>query len=212
MTHDRTRSITDQFEDWLDGLSPPASMRDNAERMQKEKLSLLRIVLKFSPDEHWGAFINEALDECAMTMKARVWPTQNELGTAFRNMRREKVGGASGGFARQPGPRDAAEIVSDQMSRGEPVGEFWLYGISACELIARGLVDRQTMEAYRSGAFFARKSFYGEDEAKAWEAQAKDRHETAKELWRNRNAPRRRRDVSGMRNLVCEGASDYVSF
>jgi hypothetical protein len=212
MTHDRTRAITDQFEAWLDGLNPPASMRENPERMQKEKLSLLKIVLRFSPADAWAAFIDEALDNCAMLMKARVWPTQNELGAAFRNHRKESPRAFGGGFGTPAHNSDPASIVAARMDRGEAVGEDWLYGISACEMIARGLVDRQTMEAYRSGAFFARKTFYGEENARAWEDQAKSKHETAKDMWRNRNAPRRGREMGDLRKLVCEGASDYVSF
>lgn len=82
------------------------------------------------------------------------------------------------------GQKDAATRTAERMARGEPVGEMWLYGILACEMGARRLIDETTMRAYRSGAFFARRDIYGEKEALAWEAAAKADHEKAKQVWR----------------------------
>jgi hypothetical protein len=80
---------------------------------------------------------------------------------------------------------DRFVITAGRMSRGEPVAEGNLYGREACDLIRRGLVDRDTMTAYRSGAFLARRNTHWEAAALAWEADAKERHETAKHTFRD---------------------------
>lgn len=80
--------------------------------------------------------------------------------------------------------KDSAQIASERMARGEAVGDIWLYGILACELAARRLVDERTMRAYRSGAYFARRQVYGEAEALHWEKNAKAEHEKAKAVWK----------------------------
>lgn len=80
---------------------------------------------------------------------------------------------------------DPLQNVAAKMHAKEPVGEHYLWGRLAVDLLARGLVDHETMGAYRSGVFFARKKQYGEAAAIQWEAEAKARHEAAKDSARN---------------------------
>lgn len=79
-------------------------------------------------------------------------------------------------------------ITGNRMAAGEAVGEGYLYGADAVELIARKLVDRPVMTKYRSAAFFRRKDIYGEEAALRWEAEAKERHESAKRAHKERVA------------------------
>ena len=79
-------------------------------------------------------------------------------------------------------------IIGKRMANGEPVGEGYLYGREACELISRRLVSQDVMTAYRSGAFLARRGMYGADAALAWEADAKATHEHARIVRAERKA------------------------
>lgn len=83
---------------------------------------------------------------------------------------------------------DRFEITGARMAAGEHVGEGYLYGSDAVELIARGLVDEPTMRRYRSAAYFRRKDAYGHDAATAWEGAAKQRHDDARKVRRARVA------------------------
>lgn len=78
---------------------------------------------------------------------------------------------------------DPVEMASHRMHEGEPVSESYLWGVSAIELIAQGLIDEETMTAYRSGAFVSRREQAGEDAAIRWEQDAKARHQSAKEAY-----------------------------
>ena len=89
---------------------------------------------------------------------------------------------------------DPEAIAARKMNAGEPVGENWLYGQDACRIIAKGLITEETMRAYRSGAFLARKSVNGEAAALAWEASAKARHDDARKWFRD--SDRSMRDVT----------------
>lgn len=107
-----------------------------------------------------------------------LWPTEKEIRDAAK-------------AANRTGPQSAApvfdrhEINAKRMSKGEAVGEYYLYGREAVEMIRRGLVDEPTMKRYRSAAFFARKDVQGEAAALKWEAEAKERHEAAKLMLRD---------------------------
>ena len=88
---------------------------------------------------------------------------------------------------------DPAVIVAKRMQDGKAYPETALYGIVACEMIARGLVDHETMTKCRSAAFFRRKDVYGEASALKWEAERKADHEASKVVWRDKSDREARR-------------------
>lgn len=85
-------------------------------------------------------------------------------------------------------------IIATRFANGEPVGEGYLYGRAACEMISRRLVTKEVIEAYRSGAFLSRRGIYGQEAALKWEADAKGNHETARAVHgANKESPERTR-------------------
>lgn len=99
---------------------------------------------------------------------------------------------------------DPFEITAAKMRAKEPVGETYLWGRQAVELIARGLVDQATMESYRTGAFMARKDQYGAQAAIRWEDEAKLRHLAAKEAYRQRKDDGRPIEPETLRRLQAD--------
>jgi hypothetical protein len=103
------------------------------------------------------------------------------------------------------------------MRAGEPVSEGYLWGREAVQLIARGLIDQTTMEGYRTGAFTARQEQYGEDHAVRWEAEAKARHQSAREAYHGRKDDGRPLDPEILRRMQADldavaGAMDRRSY
>lgn len=186
MTDIRTAEISGLFTRWLERYSPPRSMDGNARAQQDETAALLGVILRFAPKDGYHGFVTRVLDQCSSQMKTRAWPTVHELGAVCSNARKEHRSDAlSVDLDMTP-----EGITARKMQRGEPVGEGWLWGANAVALIRAKLVDQQTMEKYRSGAFLARRAVYGEESALAWEAEAKERHEAAKAVVRGENGPR----------------------
>ena len=183
MTAIRTAEITGLLTRWLERYTPPAQIRENERAQQDEAQALLAVLLRFAPQTGYGDFVAKAFDQLEYQMKTRAWPTKGELGAVCSNLRKEAPRATD-----ITGNADmtAEAITARRMQRGEPVGEGWLYGRAAVELIAAGLVDRETMTRYRSLAFFARKDLYGEAAAKAWEAEAIARHDAAKAVHKDR--------------------------
>lgn len=113
-----------------------------------------------------------------------MWPTEREIrdaGAKHRELARS--GGGEPTTDMSP-----AALVARQMARGEPVGEHWLYGLSACEMIGRGLVSEPEMTRYRSSWFHSLVRMYGRERAEKIEADARARHESASEVWAQRAA------------------------
>lgn len=85
---------------------------------------------------------------------------------------------------------DPHKIAAKRMRTGEPVGESYLWGREAVALIATGLIDEQTMTDYRRGCFEAKREAYGIEYAERWEAEARARHQCAKEAFKERKEGR----------------------
>lgn len=167
---------------YLDRRQMPRRLEGKGGAMEDEVRALLGTLSRYAPrgaDQlaAWWPGFEVALGEIIV---GGIWPTEREIKDAAK----VAAGNTPKSSATAP-ERSEHEIIAARMAAGDSVGENWLYGRAACELISRGLVDERTMTAYRSGAFFARKGFYPEDMARAWEADAKDRHQTAKEAFRD---------------------------
>lgn len=136
----------------------------------------------------WWPHFEGALGE----MCGANWPTEREVVDASR---RSRDSAPKLAVVRDETDMSPAGIAARQMVRGEPVAVGWLWGIGACELAARGMVDEQTMRRYQSSQFISLKLVYGEEKAMAWEAEQMSKHEAAKDVWRQRKDDRRNRDV-----------------
>lgn len=184
----RTVDIAKKLSEWLDRYAVPMHLRQNPKAAQAEAEALARLLCKYAPAEEYQPFLNQVFGVLDSSLKHRVWPTCVEMGAACVNTKR--TDGSGGGEGDQAQEKTPAEIIADRMKRREGVPETYLYGISAVEMIAARLVDEDTMTAYRSAAFFQRKELYGEEPALKWEAEAKERHAIAKEVYRHRDDPR----------------------
>jgi hypothetical protein len=189
----RETDISARVNEWLDRFAVPAHLKDKPDAAQKEAEAILRMFLRYAPREDFVPFLNRVFDQIDYQKKTRYWPTPQEVGSVCVNINKESPKG--------PKDVDAVDMSSEaimgrRMAKGEAVGEDWLYGRCAVDLIAGGHVSKEVMTAYRSAAFFARKDVYGEEAALEWEAAAKERHEAAREIHRQRNAPKGNYDTS----------------
>jgi hypothetical protein len=190
----RKVEIAQALSNWLDRYSCPMHLREKPEAAQKEAEALAGVLTRFAPNEEFQPFLNRVFSQLDYQMKTRAWPTVSEMGAACSNVRKESRHGNSQGDTGLDVDMRPEAITARAMLAGKPVGEGWLYGRSAVDMIAAGLIDKDTMDRYRSGAFFARKDLYGEEKALEWEAEAKARHEDAKRI--RRESPVSGRDTS----------------
>lgn len=173
----RNDYLSQHFNEWLDRFSPPRSIQNNPKAMQDDADAMLAIVNKYAPSQGYAEWLDKVLTELTEGMTTRSWPAPGELVKACKSRveHRAKPKG-------EDWKLDECAVIGAKMKAGDAVGEGWLYGRSAVDLIKRGLVDYETMTAYRSAAFLRRKEVQGEESALRWEVEAKARHEIAKEM------------------------------
>ena len=170
--NERTKIISEILGRWLEMFTPPASIKGNHRASQDAADSLLRVILKFAPQADYATWVRRILDEAEYQMKTRAWPTVHELAAVCSNRRKSD--------ASSPGKddvQDRFERAAIRINNGDPVGDLWIYGNHAHELVQRGLVRESQLVEYRSGLFFAMKDAWGEDHARAVEAEFRRRHD-----------------------------------
>lgn len=178
----RQSEITATLTRWLDRYSCPMNLRDKPQAAQAEAEALAGVLLRFAPQTEYQPFMNRVFSQLDYQMKTRAWPTVAEVSAVCSSVR--KAAAIASGTADSEKDMRPVAIAARAMAEGKPVGEGWLYGRMAVEMIAERLVDKTTMDKYRSGAFLHRKAVYGEPAALAWETEAKARHEDAKHIFR----------------------------
>lgn len=172
----RTAEVSQILSRWLDRYSPPLSMKDKPRAIQDEAEALLRVLLKFAPQDGYAGWINRALDQLEYQMKTRAWPTKGELGSVCSNMRKDAAELSRG----EAWVLDPAIIAANRIEAKSPIGDEWLYGKRALELVDRNLATEGQLKEYRSSLFFMMKDQWGEAKARAVEALFIQRHEDAK--------------------------------
>ncbi|CUH60258.1 hypothetical protein [Thalassobacter stenotrophicus] len=117
---------------------------------------------------------------------AQGWPPAKVMIAATEDAVAASAQAKAANKTARSGPLDPFEAAAAAMKAKQPVGEQFLWGAHAVEMISRGLIDSETMGEYRSGAFLTRRAHYGEQKALTWEDEAKERHRLAKEAFRSR--------------------------
>lgn len=173
----RKSDIAQRLVFWLRGYTPPQGIKDSPELVQAEADKLLAVLLKFAPQVEYQPWLNAMFDQLEYQMKTRAWPSKAEVGAVCANMRKEDV---QRGAIPRTSPPTPAEINAARIKAGEPVGDAWLFGRLALELVAEGHVSEGELNTYRNSMFrHIRKTYVG-DEAERLIRTYEARHSEAK--------------------------------
>lgn len=171
-----TADISQRLKRFLARRQAPKRVEGKPEAERDEVAALVGVIERNAPRgdalADWWPKFEAALGEAGTGL----WPTEREAKDAAAAINRslpkiKKPGGDTLG---------RYDVIGRRMAVGEAVGECYLYGSEACELIARGLVALDVMTRYRSAAYLSKRGLYGAEAADLWEADAKARHEAAK--------------------------------
>jgi hypothetical protein len=171
-----TDFYAEKLQAFLDRKAVPASLQNKMGAQAAEVGALMAAINRHAPKEREGLawdHIERHLDEKAAS---RSWPTVNELTEACKQAAAHIRSDVSGMAI------DTYAINAERIHNGEPVGDEWLYGRLALELIERRLTTETRLDSYRSGLFFAMRDVWGEEEARRKEAEFKAKHEAAKQM------------------------------
>jgi hypothetical protein len=179
----RNEALYEEFTRWLGRYSPRRTLQQNEQALGDEINALMRMVLKMAPSSDYLRWLEKVTTNLDFQMKTSAWPTVAEVGAACSNMNKHEALN-NPKRASQFVPKTPMQIAAKRMNEGDAVGDEWLYGRSAVELIEACLVPADTMRKYRSALYFAAKDVWGEDIAKRREAEWIAKHESAEDQHR----------------------------
>lgn len=173
--NNRTAGITEEFTLWLNRYTPRNTLKADPAALQAEITALMRALLRMAPVSGYLEWLQKVTDNLDRQMKTAAWPTVSEVASSAAFISKGQP--QSGETRADQWKIDPVAIAAKRMNAGEAVGDDWLYGLNAAKLEQSGLVGDDIFRRYRSAVYFSHKEFYGEEIARAKEAQWIARHE-----------------------------------
>lgn len=170
--------IASKLKRFLDRRQLPKRLEGKPQAEQDEIAALVTCIARYAPHHDlfgWWQKFEAAIGEAG---SGSLWPTERDVREAASALKPVQSKAA----LQEADREQELAIIGKRLAEGDHVGEGWLWGRQAVDLIRRGLVDEPTMRKYRSSAYFSRKATYGADAAQKWEADAKQRHQDAIEM------------------------------
>ncbi|WP_417273487.1 hypothetical protein [Celeribacter halophilus] len=145
---------------FLERHSPPTNMRNNKQAQQDEAEHLLDVLLRYAPQEGAGSWTKLVLKAVAENAKTRAWPIVREVEQVAKAMRPNRHPATS-----RKQTVDDIQINARRINNGEAVGDRWLFGDRAKNLVESGLVTMERIEQLRSALYEHCASVYGKERA-----------------------------------------------
>lgn len=166
----RLRAITTQLNSFLRQFNQPQI--DEVSRMRRLKATAEAINKRIAESSDPGSLadrVEDGFQKLMETTKARDWPRVEEFVKAME----------------ATAPRSSGEITfalnpADKIRAGQPIGDSYIYGRAAVELIRDEGLTEDDFKPYRSGMFFAGRDAHGEDIARRIEGEMRLRHDRAR--------------------------------
>lgn len=167
----------------------PEHLSDDA--IRDEVNLLVEDVNKLIPNEYVEADLQALLIEVNSGVRrrhgAQGWPPARVLIAATEDAV-QVVSAAKVKASSAPKPNDPLEAAAGRMRRGEAVGDFYLWGRCAVEMLHRGLIGLPRIESYRDAVIARRRETYGDTATDAWLAEMAARHDSAQKDHDQRSA------------------------
>lgn len=180
---DRIKTAASIITDFLRQYQRPSHL-DNEAAMREiaaiaEEVNAL-VSTSSSPDEFKGRI----LDACRIlrqTYTQRAWPMPAHFIKAMEAVA-AKVNKSVSADAKVATFDSAQQIAAQRIIEGEPVGDGWLYGRLALDLLSSGLVSESDLARYRETLRRSLERIYGPDKAALTVARLEQRHLDAIEV------------------------------
>ncbi len=167
--------LSRRLNDFLSRRQPPKAFAANEKAQAEQFTAYLKALKKYAPQgdnlqDWWTRF----LDELGQSSETWAWPSEREVWNACKS---------ASGTSRREGPGDGwkADPVAINLRRleaGEPMGDFWLWGRGALQLVAAG-ADRSALRERRIMQAQHMAEVYDQDTVRAKLAELKAKHERA---------------------------------
>jgi len=153
---DRNTFLRDKLSNFLQRLNPPKAMQSNAEAQKEEITDLYSRIIKLAPSREYTEWWKDFTEHLLSNAIARTWPTIRELKEAAKAIAPKRPEFID--ETKHSWKLDEASINAKRINAMEPVGEYWITGKGAQELVRRGMVTSEQLEPYKYYLSYAKRS------------------------------------------------------
>lgn len=200
--------LSKRLNDFLSRRQPPKAFAGNEKAQAEQFMAYLKALKKYAPQgdallDWWGRFI----DELGQSSETWAWPSEREVWNACK---------AVSGSSRRDAPGDAwkpdsVAINLRRIENGDPIGEFWLWGRGALQLLAAG-ADRNVLRERRLAHAEALAEMYEPEKVREILAALRVKHEGAQsELQEVQRHKREMPEVSMRRAFTRQQLEDLIA-
>lgn len=164
--------LTHRLNDFLARRQPPRAFSANEKAQTEQFTAYLKALKKYAPNgdglhDWWGRF----LDELGQSSETWAWPSEREVWNAAKAASGPSRGQSTAGAWKA----DPVAINLARLEAGEPMGDYWLWGRGALQLVAAG-ADRHALRERRISAAQTMAEVYDADTVRAKLAELKAKH------------------------------------
>ena len=143
----RNNELKEKTLKMLGRLNAPRAVQNNDENMKNEAEFLCNQIIKLAPSRNYNEWFQDFEENLLSNLETRTWPTAKEISKSakaiapkrpeFRELEPEKY---------QP---NELKINANRINNNEPVGENYIMGAMAEQMVRAGLVAEKQLEPYK---------------------------------------------------------------
>lgn len=143
----RNNELKEKTLKMLGRLNAPRAVQNNDENMKSEAEFLCNQIIKLAPSRNYNEWFQDFEENLLSNLETRTWPTAKEISKSakaiapkrpeFRELEPEKY---------QP---NELKINANRINNNEPVGENYVMGAMAEQMVRAGLVAEKQLEPYK---------------------------------------------------------------
>ena len=143
----RNEELKEKTLKMLGRLNAPRAVQNNDENMKSEAEFLCNQIIKLAPSKNYNEWFQDFEENLLSNLETRTWPTAKEISKSakaiapkrpeFRELEPEKY---------QP---NELKINANRINNSEPVGENYIMGAMAEQMVRAGLVAEKQLEPYK---------------------------------------------------------------
>tara|TARA_B100000035_G_scaffold92803_1_gene78498 strand:+ start:413 stop:874 length:462 start_codon:yes stop_codon:yes gene_type:complete len=143
----RNEELKEKTLKMLGRLNAPRAVQNNDENMKSEAEFLCNQIIKLAPSKNYNEWFQDFEENLLSNLETRTWPTAKEISKSakaiapkrpeFKELEPEKY---------QP---NELKINANRINNSEPVGENYIMGAMAEQMVRAGLVAEKQLEPYK---------------------------------------------------------------
>ena len=148
MNNERNDELRNNTMKLLARLNAPRAVQGNTDAMKTEAQFLVDRVIKLAPSRQYTDWFVDFEEALLTNLESRTWPTAKEISKAAKDIapKRPEIRDDTQPKGYEP---NELKINAKRIQNKEEVGENYIYGAMADQMVRTGLVTQEQLQPYR---------------------------------------------------------------